>query len=120
METGREALWECRQLEKVQGSWKEVRWCQRKEQMSRIREQVILRTKNISERGPNSGPVSLEVGCYNNLAFSGPMPLEKTWDREDIEETFSGKTWRYSLGPDRKEQPFHKRLENQQNDIHPA
>ncbi|GJZ68941.1 reverse transcriptase domain-containing protein [Tanacetum coccineum] len=69
----REALWECRQLEKVQGSWKEVQWCQRKEQMSRIREQVILRTKNISERGPNSGPVS----------------LEKTWDREDIEEVFT-------------------------------
>ncbi|GKB12784.1 hypothetical protein Tco_0846707 [Tanacetum coccineum] len=56
----REAIWECRQLEKVQGLWKEVQWCQRKEQMSRIREQVILRINNSSERGPNSGPVSLE------------------------------------------------------------
>ncbi|GJZ33519.1 reverse transcriptase domain-containing protein [Tanacetum coccineum] len=36
----------------------------------KIREQVILRTKSSSKRGPNSGPVS----------------LEKTWDKEDIEE----------------------------------
>ncbi|GJS56489.1 reverse transcriptase domain-containing protein [Tanacetum coccineum] len=48
METSREALWECKQLERVQGSWKEIQWHQREEQMSRIREQVILRTKNSS------------------------------------------------------------------------
>ncbi|GKC19382.1 hypothetical protein Tco_1021532 [Tanacetum coccineum] len=60
METSREALWECQQLERVQGSWKEVQWRQRKEQMSRIREQVILRTKSNSRRRPDSGPVSSE------------------------------------------------------------
>ncbi|GJW73887.1 hypothetical protein Tco_0133257 [Tanacetum coccineum] len=60
METSRKALWECRQLEMVQGSWKEVQWRQCKQQMSRIREQVILRTKSSSGRGPNSSPVPLE------------------------------------------------------------
>nr|GEW72881.1 reverse transcriptase domain-containing protein [Tanacetum cinerariifolium] len=57
METISEALWECRQLERMQDSRKEVQWRQRKEQMSRIREQVILRTKSSSGRRPNSGPV---------------------------------------------------------------
>ncbi|GKC01841.1 hypothetical protein Tco_0993451 [Tanacetum coccineum] len=84
----REALWECKHLERVQGSWKEVQWRQREEKMSRIREQVILRTKSSSGQGPNSSLV----------------PLEKTWGKENTEETFSEKTWRYSLGPDRKEQ----------------
>ncbi|GJZ76243.1 reverse transcriptase domain-containing protein [Tanacetum coccineum] len=45
---------------RVQGSWKEVQWCQREEQMSRIREQVILRSKSNSGRGPTSDPMSLE------------------------------------------------------------
>ncbi|GKB55848.1 hypothetical protein Tco_0912034, partial [Tanacetum coccineum] len=70
METSREALWECTQVERVQDLRKEVQWRQREEQMSRIREQVILRTKSSSGRGPNSGPVL----------------LEKTWDKEDTEE----------------------------------
>ncbi|GKD47803.1 reverse transcriptase domain-containing protein [Tanacetum coccineum] len=70
METSREALWECRQLEMVQGSWKEVQWRQHKEQMSSIREQAILRTKSSSDHGPNQGPV----------------PLEKTWDKENTKE----------------------------------
>ncbi|GKA24840.1 hypothetical protein Tco_0710873 [Tanacetum coccineum] len=73
METSREALWECIHLERVQDSWKEVQWRQREEKMSRIREQVILKTKNSSGGGPNSGPVS----------------LEKIWDREDTEEVFT-------------------------------
>ncbi|GJW48994.1 reverse transcriptase domain-containing protein [Tanacetum coccineum] len=73
METSREALWECIHLERVQFSWKEVQWRQREEQMSRIREEVILKTKNSFGGGPNSGPVS----------------LEKTWDREDTEEVFT-------------------------------
>ncbi|GKB88371.1 hypothetical protein Tco_0960643 [Tanacetum coccineum] len=55
MKTSRETLWEYRQLERVQGSWKEVQWRQREEQMSRIKEQVILRTKNSSGRGLNFG-----------------------------------------------------------------
>ncbi|GJS44896.1 hypothetical protein Tco_0595017 [Tanacetum coccineum] len=48
IEISREALWECRQLEKVQGLWKEVQWRQREEKISRIREQTILRTKSSS------------------------------------------------------------------------
>ncbi|GJV24442.1 hypothetical protein Tco_1377137 [Tanacetum coccineum] len=70
METSRESLWECRQLERVQDSRKEVQWRQREEQMCRIKEQVILKTKSSSRRGPNSGLVL----------------LEKTWDKEDTEE----------------------------------
>nr|GEW29892.1 hypothetical protein [Tanacetum cinerariifolium] len=60
MKTSREALWECRQLERVQGSWEKVQWHRREEQMSRIREQVILRTKSDSGRVLNSGSTSLE------------------------------------------------------------
>ncbi|GJV66786.1 hypothetical protein Tco_1482295 [Tanacetum coccineum] len=73
METSREALQECKHLERVQGLWKEVQWRQREEQMSRIREQVIPRTKSNSGRGPDSGPVS----------------LGKTWGREDAKELFT-------------------------------
>ncbi|GJV01750.1 reverse transcriptase domain-containing protein [Tanacetum coccineum] len=39
METSREALRECKHLERVKGSWKEVQWRQREEKMSRIRDQ---------------------------------------------------------------------------------
>ncbi|GJY73832.1 reverse transcriptase domain-containing protein [Tanacetum coccineum] len=53
METSRESLWECKQLEKVHGSGKEVQWRQREEKMSRIREQAILRTKSCFVHGPN-------------------------------------------------------------------
>ncbi|GKE14304.1 hypothetical protein Tco_1421881 [Tanacetum coccineum] len=60
-------------VRKVQGSWKEVQWRQPKEQMSRIKEQVILRTKNNFGRGPDLGPVS----------------PKKTWGREDAEEVFT-------------------------------
>ncbi|GKA36971.1 reverse transcriptase domain-containing protein [Tanacetum coccineum] len=73
METSREALRECKHLEKVQGSWKEVQWHQREEKMSRIREQVILKSKSNSDRGPSSGP----------------MLLEKTRSKEDAEEVFT-------------------------------
>ncbi|GJV92559.1 reverse transcriptase domain-containing protein [Tanacetum coccineum] len=69
----REAIRECKQLEMVQGTWKEIQWRQRDEQMSRVREQVIPRTKNNSERGPDSGPTS----------------PEKTWGREDADEVFT-------------------------------
>nr|GEU74944.1 reverse transcriptase domain-containing protein [Tanacetum cinerariifolium] len=48
MEKSKEALWECRHLERVQCSWKEVQWRQREEKMFRIREQAILRTKAAS------------------------------------------------------------------------
>ncbi|GJR51619.1 hypothetical protein Tco_1402140 [Tanacetum coccineum] len=55
IETSREALWECKQLEKVQGQWKEVQWRQREEKMSRIREHTILRTKSSFGHRPNQG-----------------------------------------------------------------
>ncbi|GJR01411.1 hypothetical protein Tco_0524395 [Tanacetum coccineum] len=46
METSRETLWECMQLEKMLGSWEETQWRQHMEQMSRIREQALLQTRN--------------------------------------------------------------------------
>ncbi|GJT40510.1 reverse transcriptase domain-containing protein [Tanacetum coccineum] len=73
METSRETLQECKHLERVQGSWKEVQWHQRKEQMSRIREQAIIRARSNSRRRPGSGPVS----------------FEKIRNKEDIEEVFT-------------------------------
>ncbi|GKF28458.1 hypothetical protein Tco_0094800 [Tanacetum coccineum] len=60
METSREALQECKHLERVQGLWKEVQWRQREEQMPMIREQVILRTKSNSGIGSTLDPMSLE------------------------------------------------------------
>ncbi|GKC79206.1 hypothetical protein Tco_1129980 [Tanacetum coccineum] len=54
-----ESLRECKHLERVQGSRKEVQWRQRKEKMSRIRKQVILRSKSNPGRGPTSDPMSL-------------------------------------------------------------
>ncbi|GJW27989.1 hypothetical protein Tco_0044864 [Tanacetum coccineum] len=73
IETSRETLRECKHLERLQGSWKEVQWHQRKEQMSRIREQAILRARSNSGRRPGLSPVS----------------LEKTRSKEDIEEVFT-------------------------------
>nr|GEV59488.1 reverse transcriptase domain-containing protein [Tanacetum cinerariifolium] len=73
IETSREALWECRQLERMQGQWKEVQWRQREEQMSRIRKKAILTTNRSSGYEPNQGPV----------------PLEKIWDNENKEEVFT-------------------------------
>nr|GEW24501.1 reverse transcriptase domain-containing protein [Tanacetum cinerariifolium] len=73
METSRETLRECKYLERVQGLWKEVQWRQREEQMSRIREQVILRTRSTSGRRSISSSVS----------------FEKTRSKEDVEEIFT-------------------------------
>ncbi|GKB20370.1 reverse transcriptase domain-containing protein [Tanacetum coccineum] len=61
IETSREALWECRQLERVQGSWKEVQWHQREEQISKIREKVILRTKT----APNEDLIQVQYHWKN-------------------------------------------------------
>ncbi|GJY10120.1 hypothetical protein Tco_0378305 [Tanacetum coccineum] len=73
METSKEALRECKHLERVQGSWKETQWRQREQQMSRIREQASLRSKSNSGRGLSSGP----------------MPVEKTRSKENAEEIFT-------------------------------
>ncbi|GJT91792.1 reverse transcriptase domain-containing protein [Tanacetum coccineum] len=73
IETSRETLRECKHLERVQGSWKEVLWRQREEQMSRIRKQAILRARSNSGRMHGLGPVS----------------LEKIGSKEDIEEVFT-------------------------------
>ncbi|GKD38299.1 reverse transcriptase domain-containing protein [Tanacetum coccineum] len=79
METSREALRECKHLERVQGSWKEVQWHQREEQMSRIREQVILRSKSNLGRGPTSDPMSL-----------GKTQSEEGTKEENMEMDYSG------------------------------
>ncbi|GKB22761.1 reverse transcriptase domain-containing protein, partial [Tanacetum coccineum] len=54
-------------------SGREVQWGQREEQMSRIIEQVILRTKSSFSRGPNPGL----------------MPLEKIGGGENTEKVFT-------------------------------
>ncbi|GKD27163.1 hypothetical protein Tco_1233377 [Tanacetum coccineum] len=46
METIREALWICRQLDRMQNTLKETQWLQQKEQMSQIREHARTQTKN--------------------------------------------------------------------------
>ncbi|GKC47072.1 hypothetical protein Tco_1064794 [Tanacetum coccineum] len=45
--------------ERSPGSWKEIQWRQHEEKMSRIREQVILRSKGNPERRPTSDTMSL-------------------------------------------------------------
>ncbi|GJT35354.1 hypothetical protein Tco_0925773 [Tanacetum coccineum] len=72
METSREALRECKHLERVQGSWKEIQWRQHEEKMSRIREQVILRSKGNPAR-----------------PTSDPMSLGRTRNKEGTEEVFT-------------------------------
>ncbi|GKF20052.1 hypothetical protein Tco_0068690 [Tanacetum coccineum] len=57
METSRETLWECMQLEKMLGSWEETQWRQHMEQMSRILEQALLQTRNNpGQRSANRRP----------------------------------------------------------------
>ncbi|GKC02743.1 hypothetical protein Tco_0994353 [Tanacetum coccineum] len=73
METSKETLRECKHLERVQGLWNEVQWRQREEKLSRIREQAILKARSNSERRHGLGPVL----------------LEKTRSKEDIEEVFT-------------------------------
>nr|GFA34737.1 hypothetical protein [Tanacetum cinerariifolium] len=53
METSREALQECKHLERVQGSLKEVQWRQREEKMSKIREQAERMRKKHSPSAMN-------------------------------------------------------------------
>nr|GEU44057.1 reverse transcriptase domain-containing protein [Tanacetum cinerariifolium] len=57
METSKEARWGCRQLEKMQSSWKEAQWRQDTKQMSRIREQTILRAGNNLGRRLGKEPI---------------------------------------------------------------
>ncbi|GJZ63894.1 hypothetical protein Tco_0620315 [Tanacetum coccineum] len=52
---------------RVQGAWKELQWRQREEQMSRIREQVILRARSNSGKRPSSG-ATLTTNCKQLLA----------------------------------------------------
>ncbi|GJW32397.1 hypothetical protein Tco_0052429 [Tanacetum coccineum] len=60
METSREALRECKPLERVQGSWKEVQWRQHEEQMSRIREQMANISEDIQCVGSDARPPMLD------------------------------------------------------------
>ncbi|GJX42917.1 hypothetical protein Tco_0259593 [Tanacetum coccineum] len=57
METSKEALWECKQLDKTLNSWKETQWHQHMEQTSRIREQTILRARNNLGHRPYKEPM---------------------------------------------------------------
>ncbi|GJY55645.1 hypothetical protein Tco_0454760 [Tanacetum coccineum] len=70
MKTSKKALCECRQIERIQSSWKEAQWCQHKEQMSRIREQAILRARSIP----------------NQRSEKEPMITEETWEEDTVRE----------------------------------
>ncbi|GJR39130.1 hypothetical protein Tco_1214814 [Tanacetum coccineum] len=68
METSKKALWEYIQLEKMRNSWKETQWRQHIEQMSRIREQTILRARNNPGRKPGKEPMLPEKErCKGNM-----------------------------------------------------
>nr|GEU68445.1 reverse transcriptase domain-containing protein [Tanacetum cinerariifolium] len=86
--SGREALWECEYLERVQGSWKEVQWRQREEKMSRIREQVILRTKRSFGRERNLEREGIQIHVsYVSQPLQGMKicytPMEKMLSRRE-------------------------------------
>nr|GEU73692.1 hypothetical protein [Tanacetum cinerariifolium] len=71
METNREALQECKHLERVQGLWKEVQWRQHKEQMSRIREQNAKEAFTISHEHSDQyvmTKTTLTTNCKQLLA----------------------------------------------------
>nr|GEW94939.1 hypothetical protein [Tanacetum cinerariifolium] len=51
METSKEALWECKQWDKMQSTIKEAQWHQREEQMYRIKEHARLPTENSFSSG---------------------------------------------------------------------
>ncbi|GJR22506.1 gag-pol polyprotein [Tanacetum coccineum] len=63
MRTSKEALWECRQIERMQSSWKETQWRQHMEQKSKIREQAILRARSIPNQRPENEPMVTEETC---------------------------------------------------------
>nr|GEY98058.1 hypothetical protein [Tanacetum cinerariifolium] len=69
-----EAILECKHLERVQGTWKEIQWHQREEQMSGIREQGREDAKEvftISHKHPNQYVMmdaTLTTNCKQLLA----------------------------------------------------
>ncbi|GJX57820.1 hypothetical protein Tco_0805888 [Tanacetum coccineum] len=70
LKTCKEALRECRQIEEMKNSWKETQWRQQMEQMSRIREQSILRNQNIPCR----------------RLRKEPMKSEGSWEEDTVKE----------------------------------
>ncbi|GJS41698.1 hypothetical protein Tco_0566741 [Tanacetum coccineum] len=70
MKTIKETLWECKQIKEIQSLWKEAQWRQHMEQMSRIREQAILRTRRIIDQIPRKEP----------------MVFEETWEEDTVKE----------------------------------
>ncbi|GJX87004.1 hypothetical protein Tco_0337778, partial [Tanacetum coccineum] len=70
MKTSKEALYECRQIERMQSSWKEAQWYQHKEKMSKIREQAILRARSIP----------------NQRAGKELMITKETWEEDTVRE----------------------------------
>ncbi|GKC05687.1 hypothetical protein Tco_0997297 [Tanacetum coccineum] len=66
METSKEALWECKQLEKTQNSWKETQWRQHMEQMSRIRGEGDMGEKvTICNKRPDQS-IMIEIKALNH------------------------------------------------------
>ncbi|GKB54125.1 reverse transcriptase domain-containing protein, partial [Tanacetum coccineum] len=57
-------------IERMQSSWKETQWRQHMDQMSRIREQAILRARSI----------------LNQKLIKEPMITEETWEEDTLKE----------------------------------
>nr|GEY14907.1 reverse transcriptase domain-containing protein [Tanacetum cinerariifolium] len=57
LKNSNEAIWECKQIEEMQSSWKETRWRQHMEQMSIIKDQAILRNRSIPDQRPRKEPM---------------------------------------------------------------
>nr|GEU30316.1 hypothetical protein [Tanacetum cinerariifolium] len=93
METSKEALWECRQLEKMQNSWKETQWRQDMEQMSKIWEQAILQTR--SNLGQRSGkePIFPRMGEH---AVNWPQTAASKRPPEEYGRIYMGRIRRNS------------------------
>ncbi|GKA70169.1 hypothetical protein Tco_0776233 [Tanacetum coccineum] len=90
METIREALWECRQLDRMQNTLKETQWRQQEEQMSRIREHARTQTKNSfgsrpalpKEESNNKETMIINLERSEQWATSAErkgVPLAKEW-----------------------------------------
>ncbi|GJS86744.1 hypothetical protein Tco_0769380 [Tanacetum coccineum] len=114
METSKEALRECKHLERVQGSWKETQWRQREQQMSRIREQASLRSKVNSGRGAlvRGGVVRCQLKktrCKRNAEEYSPPAMNITGRYVTmgsyVDKQLAGRYWQTFYG--RNMEVFH-------------
>nr|GEY31171.1 reverse transcriptase domain-containing protein [Tanacetum cinerariifolium] len=74
----KEALWECKQIERMKSSWKETQWCQHREHMSRIREEedTVKEKVTIHNDRPNQ-----HVLINRKLSIEYKEKLEETLRR---------------------------------------